>query len=105
MATAGNLTITLAVQVNNQEIDMTAATPALFVSRHGRNITIANFAPATDIIQFSKAVFANVNAILAATHDDALGNAVITDSAHDIITLQHVTTAQLLVHQSDFHVV
>jgi hypothetical protein len=68
-------------------------------------ITIANFLPASDTIQFSKTVFANVNAVLAATHDDASGNAVITDSAHDTITLQHVTTAQLLAHQNDFHLV
>jgi serralysin len=33
-----------------------------------------------------------MDALLAATHDDAHGNAVITDAAHTI-TLQHVTTA------------
>jgi len=33
------------------------------------------------------------------------GNAVITDAAHDTITIQHVTTAQLLTHQGDFHFV
>ena len=68
-------------------------------------ITIANFSPASDTLQFSKTVFANINAVLSATHDDASGNAVITDAAHDVITLQHVTTAQLLAHQSDFHFV
>jgi Tryptophan-rich Synechocystis species C-terminal domain len=68
-------------------------------------VTIANFAPATDTIQFSKSVFANVNALLAATHDDPSGNAVITDAAHDTITIGHVTTAQLLAHQNDFHIV
>jgi serralysin len=68
-------------------------------------ITIANFLPASDTLQFSKAVFSNINAVLSATHDDASGNAVITDAAHDIITLQNVTTAQLLLHQSDFHFV
>jgi serralysin len=61
--------------------------------------------PATDTLQFSKTLFANVTALLAATHDDGAGNAVITDAAHDIITLQHVTTAQLIAHQSDFHFV
>jgi serralysin len=68
-------------------------------------VTIANFAPATDTIQFSKSVFANVNALLAATHDDPSGNAVITDAAHDTITIGHLTTAQLLAHQNDFHIV
>jgi hypothetical protein len=66
-------------------------------------VSIANFAPSTDTIQFSKTVFANIQALLAATHDDASGNAVITDDAHDTITLKQVTTAQLLAHQSDFH--
>jgi hypothetical protein len=66
-------------------------------------VSIANFAPSTDTIQFSKTVFANIQALLAATHDDVSGNAVITDAAHDTITLKHVTTAQLLTHQSDFH--
>jgi hypothetical protein len=68
-------------------------------------ISLASFAPATDTIQFSKNEFADVTALLAATHDDASGNAVITDAALDTITLQHVTTAQLLAHQNDFHFV
>jgi serralysin len=68
-------------------------------------VTIANFTPETDTIQISQLIFANMTALLAATHDDAHGNAVITDAAHDTITLQHVTTAQLLAHQGDFHFV
>ena len=67
--------------------------------------TISNFALATDTIQISKTVFANIGALLAATHDDGHGNAVITDAAHDTITIQNVTTAQLQAHQSDFHIV
>ncbi len=76
----------------------------VFASNFGQ-AGIANFAPATDTIEFSKTVFANVNALLAATHDDASGNAVITDAAHGTITIQHVTTAQLVAHQTDFHFV
>jgi len=68
-------------------------------------VTIANFKPATDTIQISHSVFANVSSLLAATHDDAHGNSVISDAAHDTITIQNVTTAQLLAHQSDFHFV
>jgi hypothetical protein len=68
-------------------------------------VTIANFTPATDTIQISQSIFANMTALLAATHNDAQGNAVITDAAHDTITIQHVTPAQLLAHQSDFHFV
>ena len=67
------------------------------------HVNIANFTPATDTIQFGKTVFSDLNALRAATHDDSSGNAVITDAAHDTITILHVTTAQLLAHQSDFH--
>jgi hypothetical protein len=38
---------------------------------------------------------------LAAAHDEATGNAVITADAHDSITIKNVTVAQL--HQADFH--
>jgi serralysin len=68
-------------------------------------VIIANFAPATDMIQISQSIFANMGTLLAATHDDGHGNAVIADAAHDTITLQNVTVAQLLAHQSDFHFV
>jgi hypothetical protein len=50
-------------------------------------------------------VFANVQALLAATQDDGHGNVVVTADAHDSITLQHVTVAQLQAHHSDFHII
>jgi VCBS repeat-containing protein len=67
--------------------------------------TISNFAPASDTIQIDHTMFANVTALLAATHDDPNGNAVITDALHDTITVKNVTTAQLTAHQADFHIV
>jgi len=76
----------------------------VFAANFGQ-ITIANFAPTTDSIEFNHTVFADIAAVLAAAHDDQAGNAVITDAAHDTITLQHVTTAQLLAHQTAFHFV
>jgi serralysin len=76
----------------------------VFAANFGQ-LTIANFAPATDIIQISKTVFSNIDALLAATHDNSHGNAVIIDAAHDTITIQSVTTAQLQAHQGDFHLV
>ena len=66
-------------------------------------VTVTNFNPATDTIQINRSIFVNTTTLLAATHDDPHGNALITDAAHDTITLQHVTTAQLLAHQGDFH--
>jgi hypothetical protein len=65
----------------------------------------ANFAPATDIIQISPLIFANIGDLLAATHDDGHGNAVITDATLDTITIQSITVTQLLAHQGDFHFV
>ncbi len=64
---------------------------------------IANFNPAADMIQFSSSVFANIQSILNAVHDDGHGNSVISIDAHDSITLNGVNKAQL--HASDFHVV
>jgi len=76
----------------------------VFAPNFGQN-TIANFNPAADTIQISQSIFTNVTALLEATHDDAHGNAVITATAHDTITLEHVSTAQLLLQQGDFHFV
>jgi hypothetical protein len=64
---------------------------------------IANFDPAADMIQFSSSVFANVQSILNAVRDDGHGNSVIAIDAHDSITLNGVSKAQL--HANDFHVV
>jgi len=43
--------------------------------------------------------------LLAAIHDDGHGHAVLTDAAHDSLTIQNVTVAELLAHQGDFHFV
>jgi hypothetical protein len=76
----------------------------VFTSRFGHD-TITNFQPKTDVLQIDHSVFANVQALLAATQDDGHGNAVITADLHDSITLQHVTLAQLQAHHSDFHII
>jgi len=88
-----------------------ASTPAagghdtfVFAANFGQ-VTIANFAPTTDSIEFNHTLFADTAAVLAAARDDQAGNAVITDAAHDTITLQHITSAQLAAHQTAFHVV
>jgi hypothetical protein len=43
-----------------------------FAPNFGQAI-IGHFPPTTDIIEFSNKVFANINALLNATHDDTLG--------------------------------
>ncbi|WP_342722047.1 NF038122 family metalloprotease [Bradyrhizobium sp. B097] len=91
-------------QSGNQLSSAVAQDTFVFAENFGR-VTHTHFAPATDTLQFSKSVFADLSALVAAIHDDASGNAVITDAARDTITLQHVSTAQLLEHQSGFHIV
>jgi hypothetical protein len=89
---------------NHSTIDVTAgAWLDNFVFEPGfGQVSVTNFRPETNAIQISSAIFTSVDALMAATHDDSRGNAVITDSAHDTIIFQNVTTAQLHAHQSDF---
>jgi hypothetical protein len=65
--------------------------------------TVTDFHPATDTLQFSDHLFANLQAVLNATHDDGHGDTVIALDAHDTITLTGILKAQL--HASDFHFV
>ena len=67
------------------------------------NSTVTDFHPDTDLLQFKSSVFASVQDVLNATHDDGHGNAVIAIDAQDSITLDGVAKAQL--HTGDFHIV
>jgi hypothetical protein len=97
--------------ITNTHIDtptQTAASPAatgdafVFAANFG-NVTLTNFNPATDVIEIDHTVFADFQALLAATQDDGNGNSVITADPHDTITIKNVTVAQLIQHQGDFH--
>ena len=65
--------------------------------------TITSF-PETDAIQISKKISATFDGLLAATHDDSRGNAVVAYAAHDTI-IQNVATAHLQALHGDFHLV
>ena len=65
--------------------------------------TVTDFHPATDTLQFSNQLFADLQAALNATHDDGHGNTVVALDGHDTITLSGILKAQL--HASDFHFV
>jgi len=67
--------------------------------------TIENFKPGADSIHIDSAVFADMATLLAMAHDDSHGNVVITDAAHDILTIQNVTSAQIHLYQDAFHFV
>jgi serralysin len=68
------------------------------------NVTITNDT-ALKGIDFSHAVFANINALLTAAHDDGHGNVIITDATHDTLTIQNMTSHDFNTHQSGFHIV
>jgi hypothetical protein len=74
----------------------------VFAANFG-NVTLTNFDPATDVIEIDHTVFADFQALLAATQDDGSGSSVITADPHNTITIKNVTVAQLIQHQGDFH--
>ncbi|MGJ5178183.1 S8 family serine peptidase [Bradyrhizobium oligotrophicum] len=74
-------------------------------AEHFGQASLSDFTLGSDKIVFSQSVFADQSALRAAIHDDAAGNAVIADAAHDTITIQHVSAAELLSHLSSFHLV
>jgi len=63
---------------------------------------MVNFDPPKDTIQFGSSILANIADLLAALHDDAHGHAAPTVAAHDTLTIQNVTAAELLAHQTGF---
>jgi hypothetical protein len=63
--------------------------------------TVNNFHADADVLEMKASLFANLQAVLDATHDDANGNAVVTLDGHDSITLTGLAKAQL--HTTDFH--
>jgi hypothetical protein len=65
--------------------------------------TVNNFHAATDVLEVKSSLFANLQALIDATHDDGYGNAVVPLDAHDTITLTGVPKAQL--NTTDFHLV
>jgi Ca2+-binding RTX toxin-like protein len=76
-----------------------------FVFKPGfASATIGDFDVNNDTIDIDHSLFANVAALLAsATSANSNHDTIITDAAHDTITLKNVTIAQLTAHQSDFH--
>jgi Ca2+-binding RTX toxin-like protein len=64
--------------------------------------TVANFHPATDVIEVSHTAFADVAALLS--HSAQVGNdVVISVDAMDSVTLKNVAQANLTA--SNFHIV
>jgi VCBS repeat-containing protein len=67
--------------------------------------TIGDFDVNNDAINIDHSLFATVAAFVAAAQSANSGqDTVITDAAHDTITLKGVTLTQFLAHQGDYHV-
>ncbi|UTD28397.1 hypothetical protein DB459_17325 [Bradyrhizobium sp. WD16] len=107
---AGGTTVYVTTTANGAGAAPTAAATTLdgetfiFAPNFGQ-AALSHFDPATDTLQINHNVFANANAFLAAAHDDGGGNVVVVDGAHDTLSIQHVTLAQLQAHQNDLHFV
>lgn len=105
---------TLVATVPNETLTSQDGSMAFVFDFNGiGDATVRNFHSETDMLQFDASMFATVQAILAATHDDGHGNAVIslgsqdidgqTHDAHGTITLEGVLKATLSL--ADFHIV
>ena len=68
------------------------------------NDTVTDYTPGTDQFYIDHTLFADVTALVAATHD-VNGSAVITHDATQSIALTGVSAAQVAAHQNDFHIV
>jgi hypothetical protein len=103
-ATTQPATGTIAATGPNQILTGNAASDTFAFNFTGvGHATVTDFHPATDTLQFSSQLFANLQAALNATHDDGHGNTVLALDAHDTITLNGILKAQL--QASDFHFV
>ena len=94
---------TIVASMPNQSLTGLAASDTFVFNFAGvGKATVTDFHPEADVLQFKGSIFANVQDILNATHDDGHGNAVIAIDSHDTVTLNGVHRAQL--HAGDFHI-
>jgi hypothetical protein len=107
VAPTSNITTntTIAASVPDQTLVGSSSSPDTFVFNFAQlgHDTVDNFNPGIDELQFNSSMFATVQSLLDATHDDGHGNTVIALDAHDAIKLTGVVKAQLA--QTDFHIV
>ncbi|BAM92692.1 conserved hypothetical protein [Bradyrhizobium oligotrophicum S58] len=73
---------------------------------HFGSATLGDFDVSKDTVEIDHALFANINAIVAAAQSANSGHdTVITDAAHDTLTLKGVTLEQFKAHHDGFHLV
>jgi VCBS repeat-containing protein len=93
--------------VGNGEVIFAGSGQDTFVFNAGfGTATINNFDVTQDAINIGRVLFENVSAILASAQPINSGHdTIITDTAHDTITLTNVTIAQLQAHTNLFHLI
>jgi hypothetical protein len=65
----------------------------------------ANFAVATDTIQFRSASFLDTDVPLPPIHSDGQGNAMTINVANDMLTIEDIAAEQSNAHHHDFHLI
>ncbi|NPV20208.1 Npun_F0296 family exosortase-dependent surface protein [Bradyrhizobium aeschynomenes] len=73
---------------------------------HFGSATIGDFDLSRDVVEFDQSLFAKPEALLASAQSANNGHdTVITDAAHDTLTLKGVTLDQFKLHHDGFHLV
>jgi serralysin len=103
-AGAAGMAATIVATSSGQTLTGTGSSDTFVFNTPMGHATITNFQPASDVIDINHALFASVQALLAAAQNDGHGDVIITADAQDTITLQHVTLAQLQAHDGGFHI-
>src|SRR5258708_435646 len=98
-------TITIAPSSGNAVLSGSAASDTFVFGPHFGNDTIVNFQLGTDQVNVDHTLFASLSDILFHTANDANGNAVITVTTDQSITIQDASKQLLLQHLTDFHLV
>lgn len=73
----------------------------VFKAGFGHDV-VTDFTVGQDSLEFGKTVFADFQALIAASQDDGLGNVLITKDVDTSVLLQDVSLADLKAHQPDF---
>jgi len=113
---AGNGASTVAGTAQNDTFDDVGGGVTIFgkggndtfvFAPHFGSATIADFDVGKDVLELDRSLFgATAQDVLNSAHDaNSNHDTVLTDAAHETITLKGVTFAQFAAHQNDFHIV
>jgi len=98
-------TITIAPSSGNAVLCGSAASDTFVFGPHFGNDTIVNFQLGTDQVNVDHTLFASLSDMLFHTANNANGNAVITVTTDQSITIEDASKQLLQQHLTDFHLV